>query len=141
MSTIVVRRRHDLGLAEAKRLAENIAKKLRNDYGGSFIWQGDDLHFQRTGASGSVAVRKGNFQVRVELGFLLSALHSQIEEEIVTFCDAHLAGDRAATPGEPARGAPRPQAPEVVLSATRPAAVAEARMEGGELAAASPSLS
>ena len=109
MSTIVVRRRHDLGLAEAKRLAENIAKKLRNDYGGSFIWQGDDLHFQRTGASGSVAVRKGDIQVRVELGFLLSALHSQIEEEIVTFCDAHLAGDRAAPPGEPSPRAPRQQ--------------------------------
>jgi len=96
VSTIVVRRKHDLGLAEAKRLAENIAKKLRNDYGGSFTWRGDDLHFQRTGASGSVAVRKGDFRVRVELGFLLSALRLRIEQEIITFCDAHLgAGDRA----------------------------------------------
>jgi len=107
MSTIVVRRKHDLELAEAKRLAENIAKKLRNDYGGSFTWQGDDLHFQRTGVSGSVTVRKGDFQVRVELGFLLSALHSRIQEEIISFCDAHLAGDRAAPPGEPSRRALR----------------------------------
>jgi len=109
MSTIVVRRKHDLGLAEAKGLAENIAKKLRNDYGGSFSWQGNDLHFQRTGASGSVAVRKGDFQVRVELGFLLSALHSRIEEEIITFCDAHLAGHRAAPSVDPSQRAPRPR--------------------------------
>jgi len=107
MSTIVVRRKHDLGLAEAKRLAENMAKKLRKDYGGSFTWQGDDLHFQRAGASGSVAVRKGDIQIRVELGFLLSALHSRIEEEIVTFCDAQLGGSDRVAPGEPSQRAAR----------------------------------
>jgi putative polyhydroxyalkanoate system protein len=107
MSTIVIRREHNLGLAKAKRLAENIAKQLRNDYGGSFTSQDDDLHYQRTGASASVAVRKDDFQVRVELGFLLSALHSRIEQEIVTFRDAHLgAGDRTS-PGEPSPRAPR----------------------------------
>jgi len=109
MSTIVVRRKHDLGLAEAKRLAENIAKKLRRDHGGSFTWHGDDLHFQRTGASGSVAVGKRDFQVRVELGFLLSALHARIEKEIIAFCDAEFAGDRPALPGGPSRRVPGPR--------------------------------
>src|SRR5262249_28019330 len=107
MSTIVIRRKHDLELAEAKRLAENIAKKLRNDYGGSFTWQGDDLHFQRTGASGSVAVRKDDFQVRVELGLLLSALRSRIEQEIVTFCDANFGAAARAASSEPSPRASR----------------------------------
>jgi len=107
VSTIVVRRKHNLGLAEARRLAGSIARKLQDDYGGSFTWRGDELNFQRTGASGSVAVTKDDVQVRVELGFLLSALRSRIEQEIVTFCDAHFgARDRAAA-GESARRALR----------------------------------
>jgi putative polyhydroxyalkanoate system protein len=87
MATIVVRRKHDLGLAKAKRLAESVARKLRDDYGGSFAWDGNDLRFERTGATGSVAVTKEGFQVRVELGLLLSPLRSRIEREIVAFCD------------------------------------------------------
>ena len=87
MATIVVRRKHDLGLAKAKRLAESVARKLRDDYGGSFAWDGNDLRFERTGATGSVAVTKEGFQVRVELGLLLSPLRSRIEREIAAFCD------------------------------------------------------
>jgi len=34
MSEIVVRGHHDLGLARAKRLAETMALRLRDDYGG-----------------------------------------------------------------------------------------------------------
>jgi putative polyhydroxyalkanoate system protein len=89
MSTIVIRRKHDLGLAKAKRLAESVAQQLQDDYGGSFTWKGADLHFKTTGAAGSVAVTKAGFQVRVELGLLLSPLRSRIEREIVTFCDEH----------------------------------------------------
>jgi putative polyhydroxyalkanoate system protein len=99
MSTIVIRRKHALGLARAKRLAETIASQLQDDYGGSFSWIGDDLRFQRTGASGSVAVTKDWFQVRVELSFLLSALRSRIEREIVTFCD-----EKLGEPDRPRRG-------------------------------------
>jgi putative polyhydroxyalkanoate system protein len=62
MPTIVVHRKHALGLAGARRLAESIARKLREDYGGSFAWEGDDLRFQRTGRR-LVAVTKGGFQV------------------------------------------------------------------------------
>lgn len=93
MADIVVRRQHALGLAEAKGLAQSIARRLQNDYGGAFGWQGDVLHFERTGASGSVAVSKEDFDVRVELGFLLSPLRSRIEREIVNFCDEHFASE------------------------------------------------
>jgi len=99
MATIVVRRKHDLGLAKAKRLAESVARRLRDDYGGSFAWNGNDLRFERTGATGSVAVTKAGFQVRVELGLLLSPLRARIEREIVAFCDEHFG--RAAGGREP----------------------------------------
>jgi putative polyhydroxyalkanoate system protein len=107
MSTILIRRQHGLGLAEAKRLAESIARRLQNDYGGAFTWKGNDLHFRRTGASGSVAVTKENFQVHLELGLLLSPLHSLIEREIVTYCDEHLGAAGRSSRGQPARPAAR----------------------------------
>jgi len=49
-------------------------------------------------------VSRNDFQVRVELGFLLSALRSRIEQEIVKFCDEHFgAGDRAGPAKRPRR--------------------------------------
>jgi len=94
---IVVRRHHRLGLQEAKRLAESIAERLRNDYGGSYAWKGNELHFERPGASGSVAVAKDDFEISIELSLLLSPLRSVIEREIRAFCDEHFGTD--APPG------------------------------------------
>src|SRR5262245_21200136 len=107
MAAIVVRRHHALGLAKAKDLAQSIARRLQNDYGGSFGWRGDVLRFERTGATGSVAVSKEGFEVRVELGFLLSPLRSRIEREVVDFCDEHFAGDGAGRDQPARRGARR----------------------------------
>jgi putative polyhydroxyalkanoate system protein len=104
MSMIVIRRTHELGLAKARRLAQSVARQLQRDYGGTFSWSGNDLEFQRTGASGSVAVSRDSFEVRVELGFLLRALRSRIEREILKFCDTHFgAGDRARPVTRPRR--------------------------------------
>jgi putative polyhydroxyalkanoate system protein len=107
MPTIVVRRHHELGLAKAKDLAQSIARRLKKDYGGSFEWKGDVLHFERTGASASVAVTPDDFRVHVALGLLLTPLRSRIEREIVAFCDEHLAQGGRAPAARPARRAPR----------------------------------
>jgi putative polyhydroxyalkanoate system protein len=107
MATIVVRRQHDLGIAKAKKLAQSMATRLKGDFGGSFEWNGDVLRFERTGASGSLAVTSDNVQVHVDLGLLLSPLRSRIEREIVTFCDEHLAESDGAGLGQPARRAVR----------------------------------
>src|SRR5215510_12600434 len=106
MAAIVVRRHHALGLAKAKDLAQSIARRLQDDFGGSFGWHGDVLHFERTGASGSVAVSKEGFEVQVQLGFLLSPLRWRIEQGIVDFCDEHFAGNGAGR-DQPARRAAR----------------------------------
>jgi putative polyhydroxyalkanoate system protein len=87
---IVIGRRHDLGVAKAKRLAETLARKLRDEFGGTYTWNGNELRFQRTGASGSVTVTKDSVQVRVELGLLLTPLRARIEREIGASLDAHL---------------------------------------------------
>src|SRR5262249_34968846 len=97
---IVVERSHALDLPGARRLAETMARRLRQEHGGTFEWEGDTLVFSRTGASGHVAVRDASVEVVVELGWLLRPLRSRIEREIVAFLDEQLAapGDQAARP-------------------------------------------
>jgi putative polyhydroxyalkanoate system protein len=90
MSEILVQRRHNLRLAGARRLAETMARKLQNQYGGTYKWEGNTLHFQRPGASGHLVVTKADVKVRVEIGLLLTPLRSRIEREIQVFCDANL---------------------------------------------------
>jgi putative polyhydroxyalkanoate system protein len=89
MSEIVVQRHHNLRLAGAKRLAEKMARQLQKQYGGAYQWRGDTLHFQRTGASGHVVVGKADFEIRLQIGLLLTPLRSLIEREILAFCDAN----------------------------------------------------
>jgi putative polyhydroxyalkanoate system protein len=107
MSEIVVRGHHDLGLARAKRLAETMALRLRDDYGGTYTWTGDHLQFERTGASGRITVKPDAFEVRVEIGFLLSPLRGRIEPEIRAFCDEQFGQAGVANRDQPARPAVR----------------------------------
>jgi putative polyhydroxyalkanoate system protein len=107
LSEIVVRRHHDLGLARAKRLAETIARRLRDDYGGTYVWTGDCLQFERTGASGRITVAPHAVEVRVDIGFLLSPLRGRIEREIREFCDEQFGQAAAASRDQPARPAVR----------------------------------
>jgi putative polyhydroxyalkanoate system protein len=103
MSEILLRRAHGLSLSEAKHLAETIARQLRDDFGGSYAWEGDRLCFRRAGASGDVAVTPEEIEIRVNISFLLSPLHARIEREIVTFCDEHLGRPAPRDRRQPAR--------------------------------------
>jgi len=87
MTEIVVRRRHNLRLPSARRLAESMARRLRDEYGGSYSWKGDRLIFQRSGASGHLLVTKKDLEIHVTLGLLLTPLRARIEREIHAFCD------------------------------------------------------
>ena len=107
MSEIVVRGHHDLGLARARRLAETMALRLRDDYGGTYAWAGDHLGFERTGVSGRITVKPDAFEVRVEIGFLLSPLRGRIEQEIRAFCDEQFGAAGARDRDQPARPAVR----------------------------------
>jgi len=92
---IDIRRHHGLGLAKAKRLAQTLTDELQSELGGTWTWNGNELHFQRTGASGSATVTKDSVQIRVELGFLLRPLQARIEREIRARLDAHLGHEDA----------------------------------------------
>lgn len=107
MSDIVVRRRHGLALAKARRLAETMARKLHDDFGGTYEWEGDTLRFRRTGASGDVVVTRDDFEIRIAISFLLAPLRSRIEREIVAFCDEQLGAPAPPDAPQAARPAAR----------------------------------
>ena len=45
-------------------------------------WEGDTLHFTRSGVDGHIALAPNELHVTAQLGFLLSAMKGPIEQEI-----------------------------------------------------------
>jgi len=82
MSHIVVQRDHTLTLDQARQSAETLAAQLADHYEISHHWQGDSLHFERSGVSGQIDLEPGRLRVSVRLGFLLVPMKHRLEQEI-----------------------------------------------------------
>ncbi len=88
MADIEVRRAHALGVERARAAADRMMEHLSARYGLKGAWQGNVLHFQRPGVTGSLAVDERNLDLRVTLGFLLKAMKGSIESSVVHELDA-----------------------------------------------------
>lgn len=113
MKPIVVHHRHGLRRVDARRRAEAIAHRLQDEHGGSFEWDGDTLHFKRTGIAGEVTVTDEDVEVRVDVGVLLLPFRARIEREIRAFFD----GDLGTSPPHQAA---RPTGPRSALTRSSP---------------------
>lgn len=82
MSSIDIRHRHSLPLPKARKAVEDIANKLASKFDMDYGWEGDDLHFNRSGVEGRIHLGEQQVRVTAELGFLLSALKGTVEAEI-----------------------------------------------------------
>ncbi|HEY6942219.1 polyhydroxyalkanoic acid system family protein [Dokdonella sp.] len=91
MAVIDIRRSHTKPLKTAKAVVERIAVSIAHEYGIEHHWDGDKLQFDRSGVKGHIAVSKTVLHVRVELGFLMSAMKPVIEREIERKLEEHLA--------------------------------------------------
>ena len=82
MPSIEIKRQHSRPLPEAKksvqRVADHIAKKFDVTYG----WEGNTLHFKRSGVDGHIKVSTKLIHVTANLGFLLMAIKGPVEREI-----------------------------------------------------------
>jgi putative polyhydroxyalkanoate system protein len=90
MATIDVRRSHDIGKEAARKAAEQIAQKLKDKLSVTYRWEGDDLRFERTGASGRIRVTDTEVRVEVDLGFLLKAMKGKVESKVHQYLDEAL---------------------------------------------------
>ena len=82
MATISIGKTHHLSQRQAKSVAERLAKDLEKRFDLAWSWEGDDVHFERPGVSGSMHVGKSKITLDVKLGLLLTPLKPAIEKEI-----------------------------------------------------------
>lgn len=91
MATIVITRAHSLGRESARKSAEAVAEKLRGELNARYRWEGDDLKFDCTGASGRIQVGEREVRVEVDLSFLLKPMRSRIERSVNAYLEEYLA--------------------------------------------------
>ncbi|MGQ0802175.1 MAG: polyhydroxyalkanoic acid system family protein [Pseudomarimonas sp.] len=82
MPSIEIRRQHKKPLKDAKVAVEKVAEKIAERFDIEYEWQGNTLHFERSGVNGNIALSKGEVCVTANLSFFLGALKGPIEREI-----------------------------------------------------------
>jgi putative polyhydroxyalkanoate system protein len=104
MADIKVVRKHRVGVAQAKKIAQKTADDLEAEYDLKSEWDGDTLRFSRSGVSGSMAVTEAEIRLEAKLGLVLSAFKARIEQHIEHRLDELLlATGKAKTREAPAR--------------------------------------
>ena len=117
MADIEVRRAHDLGLAAARRAAEQMASDLARKFDVHASWQGDTLRFERPGVSGFVTLTHSDLHLSISLGFLLKAMQASIEKLVLQELDTLFAAHGKAK--EPAPRRPHAARPATAKKAAK----------------------
>ena len=90
MPSIRISRKHKKTLKEARTAVDRIAKAIAKKFDIEYVWDDNTLNFERAGVTGHIALEKGKVEVLAELSFLLGAIKSAIEREIVRHLDSEL---------------------------------------------------
>ena len=69
-------------MKKAKAAAQKVADEMAEHFDMSSEWNGNELHFSRSGVSGCLRVTKDEVVLDAKLGFLLSAFKPRIEEQV-----------------------------------------------------------
>lgn len=86
---IDILRPHHRTQAEAWKIANDLVKDLADHFGVDYNIEGDHLHFERPGVSGSVEVTDSHIRVTGQLNFFLAYMEPKIESEIQRYLDDH----------------------------------------------------
>jgi putative polyhydroxyalkanoate system protein len=111
MADIEITRVHNMGLAAARAAAAQVADHLGRKFGLKGHWQGNVLHFERPGVSGSLTVDDRDLSLSVALGFLLKAMKGSIESAVREEIDKVLVAPPRAREAKPAKPKPKKAAP------------------------------
>jgi putative polyhydroxyalkanoate system protein len=82
MSDILIKRAHDLAPAQAKKAANEMAARLREQFELESEWKGSVLHFRRSGVDGMLRLQGKAVEIEARLGFMLSMMKPAIEKAI-----------------------------------------------------------
>jgi len=89
MSIIDVRAFHKMSLDDAQQAADDLAGELATKFDVDYGWEGDVIHFERSGVAGTITVGKSEIHVVARLGLLLMMLKERIEAEIRQYLQTH----------------------------------------------------
>jgi putative polyhydroxyalkanoate system protein len=82
MSTIEIRHPHALPPAQARQAVEDFAIKLGERFGIDYRWEGDVLHFKRSGVDGRITLLPDSLLLNARLGLFFAAMQGTIEQEM-----------------------------------------------------------
>jgi putative polyhydroxyalkanoate system protein len=85
-----IRRRHTLGIQEAKTRVDRVAAQLGDKFGLRAAWDGDDLKFRGSGVDGQIRVAEDEVEAQLRLGLSLKLLEGNIRSAIDAAMDEHL---------------------------------------------------
>ena len=86
-----IRRRHNLGIEEARVRADRIAADLGPQFSLRSNWQGDHLVVTGNGVNGQLKVGEDEIEIEVKLGFALKLMEGPIRTVIEKTIDEELA--------------------------------------------------
>lgn len=86
-----IRRRHNLGIEEARNRANRIAADIGPQLSLRSSWQGDNLMVTGRGVSGHLKVAEDEIEIFVKLGFALKLMEGPIRSVIEKAIDEELA--------------------------------------------------
>ncbi|MGS2722517.1 polyhydroxyalkanoic acid system family protein [Porticoccus sp. GXU_MW_L64] len=90
MAKVCVERDHQLNSGQLKELGDQLAAKLTDKLGGSVDWQGNELHYQQSGAKAHAVLGDTTVVVTVELGLMMSAFAPMVKTEVESVLDKYL---------------------------------------------------
>jgi len=91
MSRLIITRAHDLSFEDLCAEAEALAEKLRRQYGGSWRWEEDCLHYNYSGGVDAIVwVDEDELTIEVKLGMMMGMMRRPIEREINVYLDQHI---------------------------------------------------
>lgn len=82
MAEISIVQEHHLTPKKAREAAQKVADKIAGEYDLECEWEGDVLHFERSGVQGSLTLEKKQVEMVIKLGFLMSAFAPAIEAKV-----------------------------------------------------------
>lgn len=89
MSVIDIHAYHNLSREAAQQAADELSAELAQKFQIDYGWDGDHIHFERSGVHGSIEVNDEEIHVQAQLGFMLAFLRGPIEAEIHRYLGEH----------------------------------------------------
>ncbi len=81
MANIRVSRPHTMSLDEAKQAEQQVTDELAAKLDMKSRWEGDVLHFTRSGVDGKLSVTSKDATIDIKLGFMLGMMSGSIEQQ------------------------------------------------------------